>query len=168
MPTEERARERLPAPGAAIGDVAHMYTPLRRTNWVIEFPSKGLHNLVLMDFQPFEDLPNVLASAAVLLAILEVDGGVFAVQSKVLSYLCAGRPIVLACPGENLAARIVKESRAGVVVRPDDPGAFTREALSLLDDRARSERCSENGVKYAAWQFDIGYIGTRFESVFHG
>ena len=55
----------------------------------------------------------MLASATVLIGILEEDAGVFSVPSKVLSYLCAGRPIVLCAPAENLASRTLLEAEAG-------------------------------------------------------
>ena len=48
-----------------------------------------LSNLLLMDFQPYHEMPQVLASADVLVATLEPTAGEFAVPSKILSYLCA-------------------------------------------------------------------------------
>ena len=61
-------------------------------------PAKACGSLRCLGFQPFEVLPDVLGSADVLVAILEPDAGVFSVPSKVLSYFCAGRPVLLAVP----------------------------------------------------------------------
>jgi hypothetical protein len=47
------------------------------------------------------------------------DAGTLSVPSKVQPYLCAGRPILLAAPAENLAARIVARENAGLVVHPE-------------------------------------------------
>lgn len=55
--------------------------------------AEGLANISFLPFQPFESLPEVLASADVLLVLLEPDAGEFSVPSKVLTYLCASRPI---------------------------------------------------------------------------
>ena len=82
--------------------------------------------LVLLPFQPYDVLAEVLASADVLLAILEPEAGAFSVPSKVLSYHCAGTPILAAIPGENLAARIIVGAGSGVVVEPTDEAAFVR------------------------------------------
>ena len=49
--------------------------------------SEPLANLRVLPFQPFEELPNVLGAADVLIALLEGDAGEFSVPSKVLSYL---------------------------------------------------------------------------------
>jgi len=54
---------------------------------------EGLENLHLLSLQPFERFAEVLGSADVLLAVIEREAGEFSVPSKVLSYLCAGRPI---------------------------------------------------------------------------
>ena len=70
----------------------------------------------LLPIQPAEALPEVLASGDVLVAIIEREAGSFAVPSKVQSYMCAGRPILLAAPAENLAARIVAREETGLVV----------------------------------------------------
>ena len=93
---------------------------------------------MLLPFQPYEVLPEVLASADVLLAILEPEAGVFSVPSKVLSYHCAGRPILAAIPAENLAARIIERARQRRRrgSRRDEQ-AFVAAARRLLDEPER-------------------------------
>ncbi len=51
--------------------------------------------LRLLPYQPYDRLPEVLASADVLIAVLEPDAGVFSVPSKVLTYHCAARPLLV-------------------------------------------------------------------------
>ena len=63
--------------------------------------ARRLANLVILDLQPYEALPEVLASGDILVALIEQDAGTFAVPSKVLTYLCAQRPLLLAVPQEN-------------------------------------------------------------------
>ena len=77
-------------------------------------------NLVLLDFQPYEDLPAVMGSATVLVAVLEPDASRFSVPSKVLTYLCAGRPIVGVLPTDNSVAEILEAQGAGAR-RPSGP-----------------------------------------------
>ncbi len=127
-----------------------------------------LENLIILPYQPFEELPDVLATADVLVAILEPDAGVFSVPSKVLTYLCAGRAILLAVPPVNLAARTVTRSGAGVVVPPTAPTAFVHEAVLLLDDEARRNVAARNARTYAETTFNIGRIADRFEAILEG
>lgn len=126
----------------------------------------GLDNLVLLPFQPFEELPQVLASADVLVAILEPDASVFSVPSKVLSYLCAGRALLLGVPPENLASTTVEKAGAGIVVDPNDTDGFVQAAEHLAtDDKTRSEMASAARA-YAENTFDIGSVAAKFEKVF--
>jgi glycosyltransferase involved in cell wall biosynthesis len=125
-----------------------------------------LRNLRVLPFQPYSTLPDVLASADVLLAILESEAGVFSVPSKVLSYLCAARPLLLAVPSENLAARTALESGAGVVVQPDDAQALIREAEMLRTDPDRRATMAARARQYAERNFGLDRITDRFEQVF--
>jgi glycosyltransferase involved in cell wall biosynthesis len=126
----------------------------------------GLDNLLLFPFQPFEQIPLVQAAADVLMAILEPDAGVFAVPSKVLTYLCAKRSLLLAIPLENLAARTVHEKQAGLLVPPHDIKGFVQAALTLLHDDTLRRRLADNGRRYAENHFDIEKITDRFEQIF--
>jgi glycosyltransferase involved in cell wall biosynthesis len=126
----------------------------------------GLTNLVMLKFQPFEVLPDVFGTADVLLAILERDAGAFSVPSKVLTYLCAGRPLLLSVPPENLAARIVQAQAAGLVVAPEDEEQFSDAAVAYLDNAKMRAEFGANARSYAEEHFDIEAITDRFESVF--
>jgi colanic acid biosynthesis glycosyl transferase WcaI len=134
--------------------------------WLAEqAASEELSSLRCLGFQPFEELPDVLGSADVLVAILEADAGVFSVPSKVLSYLCAGRPVLLAVPHENLAAKIVVECGAGPVVEPADLRGFCAEAKHLIESPQLRERQGQAAREYAESHFDIRRIGDRFEAI---
>lgn len=119
-------------------------------------------NIRSLGLQPIEDFPDVLGSADVCIALLDDDAGAFSVPSKVLSYLCAGKPIILSAPKDNLAARIVEQSGAGLVVPPDQLLAAAR---TLRDDEAMRMRCGAAARAYAEEHFDIARIGRRFETV---
>ncbi|HET6663705.1 MAG TPA: glycosyltransferase family 4 protein, partial [Acidimicrobiales bacterium] len=85
---------------------------------------RPLSNLHLLPFQSMVDYPNILGAADVLVALLEPTAGTFSVPSKVLSYLCAGRPILAAIPPENLAARTIERAGAGLVANSTDEESF--------------------------------------------
>ena len=130
-----------------------------------EIEKRGLNNFIIMPFQSFEAMPMVLAAADILLAILEPDAGVFAVPSKVLTYLCSQRPLLLSVPPENLAARIVKNNKAGIVVSPSDSDAFFGASEALFSDNDLRLNLAKNGRAYAEKAFDIDKITDRFEEI---
>jgi len=110
-------------------------------DWLVErAAAENISTLKRLGFQPFEHLSDVLGSADVLVAILEPDAGVFCVPSKVLSYLCAGRPVLLAVPTENLVSRIVAKQGAGLGVEPNNVAGFSAAALQLAESPALREK----------------------------
>jgi glycosyltransferase involved in cell wall biosynthesis len=128
----------------------------------------GLDNLILLGLQPMNKLAEVLATADVLTAVIEHDAGAFSVPSKVLSYLCAGRPILLAAPDENLAAKMVREIGAGAVVDPEDAGAWLKAAGAMVSGADDRERMGAAARSYAERNFSIERVTDRFESIFAG
>lgn len=130
-----------------------------------EKAARGLTNLVLPGLQPFDRFPEMLASADVLAAVIERDAGTFSVPSKVLSYLCAGRAILLAAPPENLAAKTVTQSDAGVVVAPEDDAGWLEKAALYVGDPELRRRQGAAGRRYAEENFDLQKVADRFEAV---
>jgi glycosyltransferase involved in cell wall biosynthesis len=122
----------------------------------------GLNNMQILCYQPVEQMANVLACGDVLIAILEPDAGVFSVPSKVLSYLCAQRPLLISVPCINLAARIVRNNQAGLAVSPGDTKMFINAAEELLKDQILRKTLGDNARSYAERHFNIETITDQF------
>jgi colanic acid biosynthesis glycosyl transferase WcaI len=122
--------------------------------------------LLVLPFQPYGRLADVLGSADVLLAVLDERAGELSVPSKVLTYLCAGRPIVAAIPGRNRAAQTIREAEAGVVTSQEDVETIASHILRLLTDTEASARLGSNARAYAEDRFRISAIAPEFEGVF--
>src|SRR5207253_9840 len=118
-----------------------------------------------LPWQPYERLAEVLATGDILTAIIEPDAGLFSVPSKILSCLCAARPLVAAIPAENLAARTIKKARAGLVVPPGDEAGFIAGLERLLADREMRDSLGASGRVYAEEHFDIHKIAGRFAAL---
>ncbi len=121
-----------------------------------------LANVVILPFQRCEDVPQVLASASVLIAPLDPSAGSFCVPSKVLSYLCAGRPIVIAIDPANAAAQMIRDAGAGSVVAPGDTGAFIAATRALLGDPARCQALGSAAREFATRTFSLDRVVPRF------
>lgn len=135
-------------------------------DWLkLKIQDKNLNNLIVLPYQPFEQLPLVMAAADVLIALLDLTAGGYSVPSKVLSYLCAERPLLLAVPGENLAAKIVQKNDAGFVIPPGNTESFLEKAEILYDDGDLRQQFARNGRTYAENTFDIDLIADQFEVI---
>jgi colanic acid biosynthesis glycosyl transferase WcaI len=126
---------------------------------------ENLDNLILIDFQAYSDLPAVMGSADVLLANVEPESSVFCVPSKVLSYMCAARPILMSVPKQNLAARVIERAGAGYVCDPSELDEFLGRAENLSQNRDLCAGMGAAARAYAQANFDMSRIGDCFETV---
>jgi len=124
-------------------------------------------NLLLKGLEPVDVLPDMLGAADVFVALLEPDAGRYSVPSKVLSYLCAGRPALLCAPSENLAARLLLQAGGGKVVSAGDSTALVAGAQALRAAPALREQLGREGRGYAEANFDLPAVSQRFMTVFN-
>jgi colanic acid biosynthesis glycosyl transferase WcaI len=125
----------------------------------------SVNNLRVLPFQPYASVADMLASADVLLAVLEHDASTFSVPSKVMTYFAAGRAVLAAIPINNPAAKAIEHAGAGMVVDPGDVEGLAAAARALLADPARLASAGEAAHRYARANFAIGPIADRFEAV---
>lgn len=126
---------------------------------------RGLDNIVVLPFQPQEEVPSMLAAAAVLIAPLDSSAGSFCVPSKILSYLCAGRPTVIAIDTENQAAKTILGSGAGLVVKPGNAEAFINAVGSYLNDSNVRIEAGRNARRYAEATFRLETVAQKFLNI---
>lgn len=104
-----------------------------------------LNNVWFLPFQPRERLPEVLASADLSLVILKRGIGANSLPSKTFSILSSARP-VMACVDEGSDTwRLVKRSRSGCCVLPEEPAALAEAILAMKMDPAQSQQMGRNG-----------------------
>jgi glycosyltransferase involved in cell wall biosynthesis len=133
----------------------------------LETEADEVTGLMLVDYQPYEQLPDMLASADVLLVVLESDASRYSVPSKVLNYLCAGRPVLALLPPDNAVANMVEAAEAGLVVAPGDADAASVALRSLLCSPAARDKMGTAARRYAERTFDVRRVGDRFESLLY-
>ena len=110
-------------------------------------------NLVVVDYQPPERVPEVLASADVHVVPLRAGLGASSVPSKTYSALAAGRPVIASIDGDTEVARVVLGAGAGLAVPPDDAGALRGAVEALADDPDGRARMGAAGRRWAeAWR----------------
>ncbi len=129
-----------------------------------EFPAGTVR---VIDFQPADQLPDMLGAGDVLIAILEPGASKFSIPSKVLSYLAAGRPVLGLMPAGNPAACDIV-SAGGLVASPTPEGIASAAEwiVSINGDgattRAELGACSR---RLAEKKFDINKIADQFAEI---
>ncbi len=99
-------------------------------------------------YQSSERMPQIMGAADVLLVYLKrsviTD---LVVPSKTVSYLAAGKPILMAMGGAG--NKLIHESGAGVAISPDDPDMLAKAMQNLSSmPRESLDEFGSNGRRY--------------------
>lgn len=101
--------------------------------------SLGLKNVAFLPFQPYRDLPDLLASADVLLVPLDKEKSQLSVPSKLYAFMAAGRPILGLADPDSEVATLLCEKECGLAVPPDGATAVA-EAVRTLERSPEKRR----------------------------
>lgn len=125
---------------------------------------RGLSNVRLIPRQPKERMPALWSACDVAIVPLR-DNPVFAtvIPSKIFESMGMGVPILMSLP-EGEATRIVRETGAGVCVRPEDPAAMAEAIVGLADDPARMAELRVVARRVAP-QFSRDHLAARMASI---
>ncbi len=108
---------------------------------------RNIGNVMLLPFQPYEDISHVFSLGDVSLVISKPGVGANSVPSKTWSIMSASRP-VLANFDENELKTIIEKNNCGVFTKAGDKVAFTDAILKLYNDRTICEEMGKNGRKF--------------------
>jgi colanic acid biosynthesis glycosyl transferase WcaI len=132
----------------------------------LEREAADLPNVLFVDMQPIERLPDVLAAADIHVVPLRAGLAWSSVPSKLYSILAAGRPIVASVDEGTEVARTIDRAGAGVSVPPDDPAAFTAALAGLLDDAAAMARMGADGRRFVESWASPAAVAEAYEQLF--
>lgn len=131
---------------------------------------KELHlqsNFHLLGSFPVDEMPDFFACADALLVTLK-KSEIFSltIPSKVQSYLACSKPIIAALDGEG--AKVIKESKAGLVSSSGDAQALAGNILSMYDlGELKQKQMGINGRSYFEENFDRNMLTDKLLSIFH-
>lgn len=119
----------------------------------------NLGNVRWVDFQPITEMQRYYSLAAISLSTLrryKLSEGVR--PSKVFPGLASTKPLIYV--GEGEGAKIVEESRGGVVIPPEEPLLLAQTILELQQDSALRQTLGEQGrdfvIKHYSWKSIVG------------
>ncbi|PSB17481.1 colanic acid biosynthesis glycosyltransferase WcaI [filamentous cyanobacterium CCP2] len=126
-----------------------------------------LENVLLLPFQPREQLPEMLAAADVGLVMQKHNVVAFNMPSKIQVLLASGRPIIASVPASGTAARAIRQSGGGVVVEPEDPELLATAIVDLYENPTKTELFAQQGRRYAVAQYSFEQALGRYEDLFY-
>ena len=125
----------------------------------------GTDNVRFLPFQPYEDLPRLLASSDVLLVPLDKEKSQISVPSKLYNFLAAGRPVLGLAPSDSEVAALIRGNRCGDVVPPDDVAGIRELVLRMKEDPDGRREMASNARRYVVDNFARKMITDRYEAL---
>ena len=138
---------------------------LKRNDLMARAAALGLDNVLFLPFQPYEDLPNLLASADVLFVPLDKQKSLLSVPSKLYNYMAAGRPILGLAQADSEVFALIQETSCGACVSPEDPERIAAAVLSLKNDVSGRGTMAGNSRSYAVNHFSREPILKTYEDL---
>ena len=107
----------------------------------------SLSNVIMLPFQPYEDISHVFSLGDVGLIISKPGVGSNSVPSKTWSIMSASRP-VLANFDENEIKSILSDNSCGIFTKAGDKDAFKNAIIKLYENRDLCKVYGQNGRKF--------------------
>lgn len=155
----EKLRDQVAVRWVIVGDG-------RMGSWIAEQVAlRQLDNVLLLGRHPLEAMPALFAQADALLVSLKTNEIIAkTIPGKVQTYLASGRPLIGAVDGE--AARVIRESGAGLACPSGDGEALSRIVLELAkEDEARREEMGRSGRLYYEQNFSRTKLMRKLEAM---
>ena len=126
---------------------------------------KNLQNIKCLSLQPFDQLSNVLGSADCALCLMLKDSSIYSCPSKILNYMCAGKPVIARALKDSAIYDLIKLSNCGIIDTSYNDQIFFNQIKKLINNKKKLKQFSFNSRRYAVQKFDIKKITNQFVKV---
>jgi len=123
----------------------------------------ALHNVRFLPFQPYEDLPDMYATADLCLVPLKKGFSAESVPCKVFTIMAAGRPILASVDPDSETADVIHSADAGQALPPEDEHGIAAAIEAAAADPEQQARRGMNGRRYVVAHHGLDRIGDLYE-----
>lgn len=109
---------------------------------------RGLKNITLIPFQPYEKIASVFSIGDAGLIISKSGVGNNSVPSKTWSYMAAKTPILASFDAESELVKFVNENNCGVCVPADEEAGLMEAILEMKQSKDKRKEWGENGRSF--------------------
>ena len=131
---------------------------------------ENITNIIMLPFQDYSAISHVFSLGDVGLVISKPGIGSSSVPSKTWSIMAAERPILASFDIDSVLVRLLKKTKSGIFVEPDDIDGFVKAIHILHSNKIERVRFGKNGRKYVKEHLNKQictqmYIDTIFQVV---
>jgi colanic acid biosynthesis glycosyl transferase WcaI len=127
-----------------------------------------LNNVHFLPLLPRDQVPQMMAAADILLVNQHPDMIEAAIPSKLLTYMAAARPILIAAHPQSEASRQVRAADCGVLVAPNDPDALANAIISLAANPPTRAALGEHGRAFVEKNYARDRLVAQYEECLLG
>ncbi|WP_342348770.1 glycosyltransferase family 4 protein [uncultured Nitrospira sp.] len=123
-----------------------------------------LSNVVMLDQQPKEKMPELWSLSSASLVLLK-KSALFktVIPSKIFESMAMEKPVILGVEGES--AELVQSAGGGICIEPESASELASQVMNLARDPARCQSLGSSGRRYVLEHFDRRVLARRFVDV---
>ena len=107
-----------------------------------------LDNIIILPFQPYEDIAHVFSLGDVGLIISKPGIGGSSVPSKTWSIMAAGRPVLASFDKDSKLAEVLKTTESGLISDADDIDSLVSQTEWMFNNRNQITIMGNRGREY--------------------
>lgn len=116
--------------------------------------AEGINNVILIPFQPYEDIAHVFSAGDAGLIISKKGVGNNSVPSKTWGYMAAERPILASFDIDSELCRLIDKVGCGITCEANDCIALAKSIKTLYDNRREFAEVGVKGRQYLTEELD--------------
>jgi colanic acid biosynthesis glycosyl transferase WcaI len=161
--------ESVMATAAAVTDLPIVFVVVgdgARSRWLAEeIERRGLPNVRLLGYHPRERMPEINAASDLGTIPMKATTTSDTFPSKVYTILACARPVLVSADADSELAWVITESGCGMVVPPDDPGAYAAAVRAAYEGRAALAEAGSRGRAFVEARYSKEAIARQYDEV---
>ena len=109
---------------------------------------KRINNIIVLPFQPYEDIAHVFSLGDAGLIISKDGIGSSSVPSKTWSIMAAGKPIIASFDLNSELSRLLYKENCGLCTNPNDVDSFIDSIKEIKRNPVKAKSMGQNGLTY--------------------
>ncbi|MEP6936236.1 MAG: glycosyltransferase [Nitrospirota bacterium] len=139
-------------------------TGAERNRLVTKRDEMKLSNVLMLDQQPKERMPELWSLSSVSLVLLKKSALFKTVlPSKIFESMAMEKPVILGVEGESV--ELVMSAGGGMCIEPESSKDLAIQVLKLYRDPAMCQKLGASGRRYVVEHFDRQVLARRFADV---
>jgi colanic acid biosynthesis glycosyl transferase WcaI len=127
---------------------------------------EDIRNVRLLPLQPREEYFNIINSSDLSLVSLDKRMKAPCIPGKLVNLMAMKQPIIAIVSDECETAKVIRQSKSGIIVKPGDVGGLKLSILLFGNDAKSLKAFGESGNAFLKTNMDLNKSIMRYEHIF--